>query len=347
MDSTPLDLLATGVLLLDDGLAVRRANLAAEELLGASRRQLLGTSGDAWFAADARWREHFARAARGARGVVSQTVACARTGQTLNLVIVPLRAQPWRAVLELRHIERQALLERQQLLAGQLDAQRESLRNLAHEIKNPLGGLRGAAQLAESEFDVPGLREYTRVIVAEADRLSALVDRLLVSQEQPGATEKFNIHEICERVRTLIAAEFGAGIQLLRDYDVSVPDLEGDPARLLQVLLNIVRNAAQALAENPVPAARIVLRTRVGGGAVIPTRSGTLGLVLSVIDNGPGVPGGLREKIFHPLVTGRASGSGLGLSIAQAYAHQMGGLLEFESRPGHTEFRLILSLERA
>lgn len=348
MDPASLDLLSTGVALLDDRAVVRHVNTSAEELLGLSRRQMLGAGGDVWFDANARWKAHFARAVSGEFGVVSQDVSLLRTGQPVNLTVVPLQGQPWAALLELRRIEQHALLERQQHLARELDVHRESLRNLAHEIKNPLGGLRGAAQLAEAEFDIPGLRDYTRVIIAEADRLSALVDRLLVSQEQPRLTEKFNIHELCERVYTLVAAEFGAGVELLRDYDASVPDFRGDASRLLQSLLNIVRNAAQALVENPSAAPpRIVVRTRVGRAPAVPVQGGFLGVIVSVVDNGPGVPEALRDRIFHPLVTGRAKGTGLGLSLAQEYVQQMGGMLEFESRPGHTEFRLILSLERA
>ncbi|HEU0229073.1 MAG TPA: nitrogen regulation protein NR(II) [Burkholderiaceae bacterium] len=348
MDPAALDLLSTGVVLLDEQAAIRHVNVSTEELIGRSRRQLLGSAGDAWFEADAGWKSHFARAVRGELGVVSQDVPVLRSGRMLNLSIVPLHAQPWAAVLELRPVDQHAALERQQLLARELDVQRESLRNLAHEIKNPLGGLRGAAQLVEAEFDVPGLRDYTRVIIAEADRLSTLVDRLLVSQGQPRLTEKFNVHEICERVYTLVAAEFGADVRLLRDYDASVPDLRGDASRLLQSLLNIVRNAAQALVENPSAIQRcVIVRTRVGRQPAMPAHGGALGLIISVVDNGPGVPVELRDRIFHPLVTGRAQGTGLGLSLAQEYVQQMGGLLEFDSDPGHTEFRLILSLERA
>jgi two-component system nitrogen regulation sensor histidine kinase GlnL len=348
MDPVALDLLSTGIVLLDEQAVIRHVNVSAEELLGCSRRQLVGTAGDVWFDADAEWKGHFARAVRGEVGVLGQDVSCVRTRQALSLAIVPLHAQPWAALLELRRIDQHAVLERQQHLARELDVQRESLRNLAHEIKNPLGGLRGAAQLAEAEFDVPGLRDYTRVIIAEADRLTSLVDRLLVSQGQPRLTEKFNIHEICERVYALVAAEFGNDVQLLRDYDASVPELQGDASRLLQSLLNIVRNAAQALVESPSTASPgIILRTRVGRQPAMPAHDGTLGLVVAVVDNGPGVPDELRDRIFHPLVTGRAQGTGLGLSLAQEYVQQMGGMLEFDSRPGHTEFRLILSLERA
>jgi len=348
MDLVSLDLLSTGVVLLDGQGVVRHVNTAAEELLGLSRRQLLGHAAHARFDVDDAWRARFARAIQGEFGIVHQDVALAGPeGPSLGLTVAPLHAQPWQALLELRPIQQHVLLDRQQQLAKELDVQRESLRNLAHEIKNPLGGLRGAAQLAEAEFDVAGLREYTQVIIAEADRLSALVDRLLVSQEQPRLTERFNIHELCERALSLVGAEFGPSVDLLRDYDASVPELRGDASRLLQSLLNVARNAAQALTESRAASPRIILRTRVGRPSALPSASPRLGLVVSVIDNGPGVAGELAEKIFHPLVTGRAGGTGLGLSLAQEYVQQLGGLLEFESRPGHTEFRLMLSMERA
>jgi len=224
--------------------------------------------------------------------------------------------------------------------------QRESLRNLAHEVKNPLGGIRGAAQLLEAELGQGDLREYTSVIVSEADRLRALIDRLIAPQGDSLKMLRFNVHEICERVYTLVRAEFSPVIEVRRDYDASVPDLTGDRERLVQALLNVARNGAQALLEHgSASAPMLTLRTRIGRQLVLASRPVRMGVVISVIDNGPGIPEALRDKVFHPLVTGRASGTGLGLSLAQEFVQQHGGVIEFDSCAGCTEFRLILPLE--
>ncbi|MER1968193.1 nitrogen regulation protein NR(II) [Castellaniella sp. GW247-6E4] len=314
MDPSGYDLLKTAVLLLDGGLRIRHANTAAEEHFGLSRRQLEGMEA--------------ARLIDGAQSVVK----------------VPLRGAPWAWLYEIP--VRTAVLDDRQHIHADQAAQRESLRNLAHEIRNPLSGLRAAAQLLEGELDDPGLKDYTGVIIAEADRLVDLVERLVSSQRQGLEVRCFNIHEVCERVYTLLAAEHGRRIEIVRDYDASAPEVRADFSRVLQALLNVARNAGQALAEQPQnPAPRLVLRTRVGHQLVLPRRQVRMGLVLSVVDNGPGVPEALRDKIFHPLLTGRAQGTGLGLSLAQEFMQQHGGLVEFDSRPGHTEFRLILPME--
>jgi len=350
MDVSCYDLLASAVLLLDSDGMVQYANAGAEELFGLSRRQLTGVAGQALFIPDPMLEPRFQDAVRGKYGVLHQDVAIRKLGAShpASLTLVPLEGQPWAALLEIRGRDHQGQLDRTQQLGKELAVQRESLRNLAHEVKNPLGGIRGAAQLLESELEAGPLREYTQVIIAEADRLSALIDRLIAPHQHALARKRFNIHEICERVHTLLKAEFGTRIDFVRDYDASVPELLGDPERLVQALLNIARNAAQALIEGGAAgdaAPRIVLRTRIGRQLVLAMRPVRMGVVVSVIDNGPGVPQDLRDKIFHPLVTGRASGTGLGLSLAQEFAQQHGGVVEFDSVPGNTEFRLVLPLE--
>ena len=240
----------------------------------------------------------------------------------------------------------QELADRNHRLLEEVETQRELLRNLAHEVKNPLGGLRGAAQLLEAELPDAALTEYTRVIISEADRLQALVDRLAAPHRVPLNTRVVNIHEICERVHALIQAEFRQDVAIVRDYDASVPEIRADAERLIQALLNVARNAAQALTQpHPTPNAQIVLRTRVARRVMLAHRQHRLAVVVAVCDNGPGVPESLRERIFHPLVTGRAGGTGLGLSLAQDFVQQHGGIIEFESRPGQTEFRLVLPME--
>lgn len=314
MDPSGYDLLTTAVLLLDEGCCVRYANTAAEEHFGLSRRQLEGLDADS-------------------------LVSTAH-----SVIKVPLHGAPWAWLYEVP-VRQARLDDRQHARVGQ-DAQRESLRNLAHEIKNPLSGLRAAAQLLEADLLDPGLREYTRIIVAEADRLVDLVDRLVKPQSEGLESRCFNIHEVCERVYTLLQAEFGQKLLIVRDYDASAPDITADFSRVLQALLNIGRNAGQALTESQaVNEPRLVLRTRVGHQLVLPNQQVRMGLVLSVLDNGPGVPESLRDKVFHPLLTGRPKGTGLGLSLAQEFVQQHGGTIEFDSEPGNTVFRIMLPLE--
>ncbi|SHH82290.1 nitrogen regulation protein NR(II) [Pollutimonas bauzanensis] len=347
MDVASYDLLSTAVLLLGGDGSIEHANTAAEELFGISRRQLVGLAAHHLFGADATLQARFPDAIAGKFGILRQDLVVDRSGIAVpvSLAIVPLHKQPWAALLEVRVIEHHILIDRHQQLSKELAAQRESLRNLAHEVKNPLGGIRGAAQLLEAELDSDALHEYTQVIIAEADRLAGLVDRLIAPQGETLQKARFNIHEICERVYTLVRAEFGQ-IDVLRDYDASVPDLYGDFSRLLQAYLNMARNAAQALTEGALTQTpRLTLRTRIGRQLLLAAHQAKLGIVVSVIDNGPGIPTALHDKVFHPLVTGRANGTGLGLSLAQEFVQQHGGIIEFDSRQGHTEFRMILPLE--
>lgn len=347
MDVASYDLLSTAVLLLHADGSIQHANTAAEELFGLSRRQLAGLPAHDLFGSDTSLQSRFPDAIGGKFGILRQdlVIDCSGISVPISLAIVPLHKQEWTALLEVRVIEHHILIDRHQQLSKELAAQRESLRNLAHEVKNPLGGIRGAAQLLEAELDSDALHEYTQVIIAEADRLGALVDRLIAPQGETLQKTPFNIHQICERVYTLVGAEFPQ-IEIIRDYDASVPDLYGDFSRLLQALLNMTRNAAQALVESPdTHAPRLTLRTRIGRQLLLAARQAKLGIVVSIIDNGPGIPPALHDKLFHPLVTGRAAGTGLGLSLAQEFVQQHGGIIEFDSRPGHTEFRMILSLE--
>ncbi|MGE5666332.1 MAG: nitrogen regulation protein NR(II), partial [Betaproteobacteria bacterium] len=248
-------------------------------------------------------------------------------------------------VLEVTEIEQQLKVDREERQFGLTEANRQLMRNLAHEIKNPLGGIRGAAQLLDAELPSDEEREYTRVIIAEADRLQTLVDRLLAPHRVPHEVGDVNIHEVCERVRALMLAEFPRGLSLVRDYDASVPDFRGDREQLIQALLNIVRNAAEAL-EPRIAAgdAQITLRTRVARQVTIARNFHRLALDLHVIDNGPGIPEEIRDRIFYPLVSGREGGSGLGLPLAQTFVHHHEGMIEVDSRPGRTDFRILIPL---
>jgi two-component system, NtrC family, nitrogen regulation sensor histidine kinase GlnL len=231
-------------------------------------------------------------------------------------------------------------------LADQNEMHKELLRNLAHEIKNPLGGIRGAAQLLQMDLQEKSLIEYTQVIIHEADRLQSLVDRLLAPHRQPHVVGMVNVHEICERVRQLILVEFPQGLTVVRDYDASIPEFEGDREQLIQALLNIAHNAAQALEDRIADgSACLTFKTRIGRQVLLGKARHKLALELHVIDNGPGVPADIKDRIFYPLVTGRAGGSGLGLSLAQNFVQQHAGVIECESVPGLTDFKMVMPLE--
>jgi two-component system nitrogen regulation sensor histidine kinase GlnL len=216
----------------------------------------------------------------------------------------------------------------------------ESLRGLAHEVKNPLAGLRGAAQLLKRRVVEPDLQRLADLIIAEADRLGALTDRLLHPGGKPHLSA-VNLHEVSERVRALIAAEAAPTVKLVRDYDPSLPSLRGDGDRLQQLLLNLMRNAVQAAATS------VVVRTRAEHAIVIDGQPVRLALRLDVIDDGAGVPDAMRDTLFLPLVSGRVEGTGLGLALAQEIAREHAGQLSYRSRPGHTTFTLLLPLEHA
>ncbi len=248
-------------------------------------------------------------------------------------------------LIELVEVEQQSRQDREARTLEQARVTKELIRNLAHEIKNPLGGIRGAAQLLEMELPSRSLNEYTQVIIHEADRLQALVDRLLAPHRRAPTVADINIHEVLERVRALILAEFPRGLQIVRDYDTSLPEFRGDREQLIQAVLNIAHNAAQALIDQIADGdARIVLRTRCSRQVTIGRQRFRLALELHIEDNGPGVPPELRDRIFFPLVSGRDGGSGLGLTLAQDYIQQHQGVIECDSQPGFTLFKILLPL---
>ena len=343
-----LDLLSTAVIVLDDGARIVHVNQAAELLLSVSRKNLLGQSAERVIGDELQIRQLVADARANRFGDRGQIMELKRLGRESLPVRVTATAQYGSStplVLEISEIEQQLRVDREERQLGLSEASRQLLRNLAHEIKNPLGGVRGAAQLLDAELATPEQREYTRVIIAEADRLQALVDRLLAPQREARSVAELNIHEVFERVRMIILAEFPRGLEIERDYDASVPDFRGDREQLIQALLNIVRNATQAL-ESRIAAgdASIALRTRVARQVTIARARHRLALDLHVIDNGPGVPSDIKERIFYPLVSGREDGTGLGLTLAQNYIQQHDGIIEVDSRPGRTDFRILIPL---
>ena len=342
-----LDLLSTLVAVVNADGAVVYVNAALESTLGLSRRMLQGTDLSAQLTEPALLQTALA----GARG---QDFAALRFEAVLHRPPqepLPVHAsvapaeQGDELIVELWPLQAQARQDREERLLEQAQAHKELIRNLAHEIKNPLGGIRGAAQLLQMELAAPELAEYTQVIIHEADRLQGLVDRLLAPHRQPHLVGEVNIHEVCEHVCRLVLAEYPRGLAVLRDYDISIPEFRGDRAQLIQVLLNIVQNAAQALAERIAAGdAQIILRTRVARQVTFGRQRYRLALELHVIDNGPGVPEAIRERIFYPLVTGREGGSGLGLPLAQTFVQQHQGLIDCHSEPGRTDFRILIPL---
>ena len=340
-----LDLLATAVLLLDANLCVCYANPAAENLFEVSRRQLLGNSVRTLFGDAPALLLAIDKALANGASFTEQEVELGINGKPrlhLSCTVSVVETVDATLLLEFRHIDQQLKIAREERLLEQQQANRELIRSLAHEIKNPLGGIRGAAQLLERELDRPPLIEYTQVIIGEADRLQALVNRLLTPHRLP-TFRRTNIHELLARVSSLVHAEF-PDVAIQSDFDISLPEFEADPEQLTQALLNVVRNAAQAL--QTVAGARLIrLRTRVARSVTMAKRRFRLALAVSVEDNGPGVPETLRDRIFYPLVSGREGGSGLGLTIAQTFVAQHNGTIECESIPGCTVFTILLPLE--
>ncbi|NBD21000.1 PAS domain-containing protein [Aquabacterium fontiphilum] len=345
-----LDHLASMVAIVEADGRCLFANTAFEEVLGLSRRAVVGEAIFDWFTDPALLREVFTAVARNEYATSRLQAELKRHPHVyadgLHVQVIVTRYGRGDLVLvELVEVEQQTRQDREERALDQVQANKELIRNLAHEIKNPLGGIRGAAQLLEMELDDKSMTEYTQVIIHEADRLQSLVDRLLAPHRRPHLVGDVNIHEVCERVRSLILAEFPKGLKLWRDYDTSIPEFRGDREQLIQALLNIAHNAAQALAERIAQGdAVITFKTRVARRVTINRQLHRLALVLHIEDNGPGIPESIRDRIFYPLVSGRDGGSGLGLTLAQTFVQQHQGTIECESEPGRTVFKITIPL---
>ena len=340
------DLLVTLVAVVRSDGVVVFANAALEDALGISRRAIEGSQLPDCFTEP----KILESALMGANSNEFAALRYDAWLKPLNRepmpvhVVVAQTDTPGEALVELLPLEQQAKQDREERLLDQAQANKELIRNLAHEIKNPLGGIRGAAQLLQMEIDKE-LTEYTQVIIHEADRLQTLVDRLLAPHRRPHLVGDVSIHEVCERVRSLILAEFPKGLRFLRDYDVSIPEFRGDREQLIQAVLNIAQNAAHALAERISQGdAQITFKTRIARQVTFGKQRYRLALELHVIDNGPGVPDALKDRIFFPLISGREGGSGLGLTLAQTFVQQHHGLIECDSVPGRTNFKLLIPL---
>ncbi|MCX7261306.1 MAG: nitrogen regulation protein NR(II) [Burkholderiales bacterium] len=342
------DWLATPIAVLESNGTVVFVNSELEDVIGQSRRSLEGQSFLNYFADS----QPLVHALTGARA--NEFAALRYDAELLRIkpeevlpvhVIVAQSDQSGQVIIELLPIQQQTRQDREERLMDQAHANKELIRNLAHEIKNPLGGIRGAAQLLEMDLVSKELTEYTQVIIREADRLQTLVDRLLAPHRRPHMVGDVNIHEVCERVRSLIVAEFPKGLRVIRDYDISIPEFRGDREQLIQAVLNIAHNAALALSERVTEGdAQLTFKTRITRQVTFGKQRYRLALELHVIDNGPGVPDSIKDRIFFPLISGREGGSGLGLTLAQTFVQQHHGMIECESVPGRTDFKILIPL---
>lgn len=346
LERTILDHLNTSVLLCDSALRLVYLNPAAESLFEVSARHMNGQPVSALLhcphdSVEDRLSEALISRHPFTERELNLIIADGRT-KTVNCTVLPLHHFDAEAqlLIELTQVDRQLRITREEQLLSQHQASQTLIRGLAHEIKNPLGGLRGAAQLLEQELPDPGLREYTRIIIDEADRLQDLVNRMVGPSRLPRRA-MINVHHVIEHVRGLILAESPNGPEVLRDYDPSIPDFMADQDRLIQAFLNLARNAAAAAG----PDGHIELRTRVLRQFTIGNRRHRLVVQVQVRDDGPGIPPDIQDQIFFPMVSGRPGGTGLGLPIAQELINQHGGLIECESRPGDTTFHVYLPLE--
>lgn len=346
LEQTVLDHLNTAVMLFGSDLRLRYLNPAAEMLFQVSARHVLGLHAvDILPCPDAQVDRRLTQALTSRHPFTERElnvpIGDGRT-ITVNCTVLPLHHFDADAELlvEIHQVDRQLRITREEHLLSQHHATQALIRGLAHEIKNPLGGLRGAAQLLERELPDAGLREYTRIIIDEADRLQALMNRMIGPSRLPSRS-RVNIHNVLEHVRGLILAEYPSGPAVQRDYDPSIPELSADQDRLIQAFLNLLRNAAAAAG----PTGTVELCTRVLRQFTIGAKRHRLVLRAEVRDNGPGIREEIKDQIFFPMVSGHPGGTGLGLPIAQELINQHGGLIECESRPGETRFFVYLPLE--
>ena len=336
---------ATAVLLFDETLNLVSLNPAAEELLDISGSKLCGIEADRLFPDAGVFLEAISRAIALRQPTIEREMEL-RVGESrclsVDCSLTPLGdAAPTGGLLvEMMALDRHRRISREEQLVNQNETARTLVRRLAHEIRNPLGGLRGAAQLLERELVDDALKEYTYVIIHEADRLQKLMDRMLGPRSRPNM-RWFSIHEVTERVAALIEAEAPPGVRVARDYDPSIPELHADAELLIQAVLNVARNAVQAIEVQ----GNIRIRTRVHRQFTIGARCHRLVVQIDIADDGPGIPEALRDTLFYPMTTGREGGTGFGLSIAQSLVSQHGGLIECSSEPGRTTFSILLPLE--
>ncbi|MGJ0515527.1 MAG: nitrogen regulation protein NR(II) [Methylomicrobium sp.] len=340
-----LDHLNSAILLFDQDLNLAYINTSGEVLLADSANQLLGMNARELFkTSDPALLANLKLSLTMAEPLLDRALSLNRIGQTVTITfsatpIVNDDDQP-EVLVELLQVDNHLRISKEEQLLSQQNTARLLVRGLAHEIKNPLGGLRGAAQLLDLELIDPDLKEYTGIIIAESDRLQGLMDKMLGPNKLPNK-KLLNIHEVLERVRQLVEAETSGNLLILCDYDPSIPDLKADKDQLIQAVLNIVRNAVQAVDGTGM----IKLSTRIKRNVTIGRKSHKLAVKIDIIDNGPGIDAEMMNQIFYPMITGRPEGTGLGLSIAHSLISQHNGLIECQSEPGNTTFSILLPIE--
>lgn len=349
-----LDTLKTAVILLDENLCLLYINLAAETLLDVSDRQAKHTFlGDLFLdaAADINKMQDALKNNRSITRRQAEFHTFQKKAIFVDYTISPFEENgEMQALVELNSLEHSARISREETLHSAHATTQELVRGLAHEIKNPLGGIRGAAQLLAREIPGDELSEYTNVIIEEADRLRNLVDRL-VGSKKPLEKKEINIHEVLERVRSLVTVEIAdqhiSCIQFVQDYDPSIPTIQADAEQLIQAVLNLVRNAMQSLASPNIghSLGKIIIRSRIIRNSTIDSKFHRLAISIEIIDNGPGVPQDLIDTIFYPMISGRAEGTGLGLSITHGIINQHDGMIECHSNNKETIFKIVLPLE--
>ncbi len=337
-----LDILTTAVLLLDEQRIIRHMNPAAENLFGMSVHHavdkplshLIRACPDLQRAVDVALKEGTSFTEH------HLLLEAGDLALTLNVTVTPLEYEVGAVVLEFHPAGNSMKIARDEQAMTQAQAVQMLLRQLAHEIRNPLGGIRGAAQLLEAELNGAELSEYTQVIIQEANRLQDLLDRWLTPAKRP-EIRPVNVHEVLERVRSLVLAEY-PGLSVRREYDVSLPEVQGDLEQLIQAVLNIARNAAQAIDGQ----GEIVFRTSAVRQVTLAMKRWRLAARLDIIDHGPGIPEDMQDKIFFPLVSGREGGSGVGLTLAQSLIPRHEGVIHLTSTPGLTCFSIYLPIQR-
>lgn len=345
-----LDNLLTATIVLDQNMRISCVNTSAEILLGVSNDQILGKEARHCFADIDSTPESFLDALRDNRQFTMRRARWRLHNSSEITVDYSVTPNPdlGMIIIEAQSLDRLIRINREEAMLSTQETSRNLIRSLAHEIKNPLGGIRGAAQLLARELSnsqIDEYEDYTRIIIDETDRLRNLVDRMLGPHRQ-AHRQPTNVHEVLEHIISVLRAETSNEITMCRDYDPSIPDVPGDKELLIQALLNIARNAVQVLQEhNLVASGYITFRTRVQRRFTIGRKQHPLVARISVIDNGPGIPPELIEDIFFPMITGRAEGTGLGLAIAQNLISQHEGIIECDSEPGVTEFSIYLPLE--
>ncbi|MCG8326008.1 MAG: ATP-binding protein [Thiotrichales bacterium] len=340
-----LDHVSTAVLLFDETLCLSTMNISSEHLLSISCKQAEGIKLEELLPNNLALEEIICKSLTQGSPITEYEITLNLPSLSTILVDctvapVPIPGDGDGLLMELTNSDALNRISRKQRLIQQQMTAKESSRAMAHEIKNPLGGIRGAAQLLEQELDDSAVREYTQIIISEADRLRNLVDRMMTPHKQLNLQET-NIHEVLEYVCSLVEAEATVGFTLERDYDPSLPAFAADREQLIQALLNVVRNAAQAIP----PDGLIVVKTRIEYQVNIIDQPWNLAIKITVQDNGPGIPPEIEDSIFFPMITGRAQGSGLGLSIAQTLIQKHGGLIEYQRNNKLTEFTVLLPLE--